>query len=107
MSMFQVSGVVLHLFDAPGRVDKTSGEVDADKSKVQIMGEIPQRNGQVKYDIITLTCHSPEDFAGLKGKRISVPLGMFAPSAGNIVYFIPEGCRPSFNGPRGDLDPEM
>lgn len=95
MSMFQVSGAVLHLFDAPGRVDKASGEVDADKPKVQILGEIPQRNGQVKYDIISLTCHSPEDFAALKGKRVSVPIGMFAPTAGNIVYFIPEGCKPS------------
>lgn len=98
MSMFQVSGVVLHLFDAPGRIDKESGAVDADKPKVQIMGEIPQRNGQVKYDIIDLTCHSPEDFAGLKGKRITVPLGMFAPTAGNIVYFIPQGCKPSLEG---------
>lgn len=94
MSMFTVTGQVLHLFDAPGRIDKTSGEVDADKPKVQIMGEIPQRNGQVKYDIISLTCHSPEDFAGLKGRRVSVPLGMFAPTAGNIVYFIPQGCKP-------------
>lgn len=101
MSMFQVSGVVLHLFDAPGRVDKTSGEVDADKPKVQIMGEIPQRNGQVKYDIIDLTCHSPEDFAGLKGKRVTVPLGMFAPTAGNIVYFIPQGCKPSLESSGG------
>ena len=103
MSMFQVSGVVLHLFDAPGRIDKESGAVDADKPKVQIMGEIPQRNGQVKYDIIDLTCHSPEDFAGFKGKRITVPLGMFAPTAGNIVYFIPQGCKPSLEGSRGEM----
>ena len=41
MSMFQVSGVVLHLFDAPGRIDKDTGEVDDDKSKVQLLGETP------------------------------------------------------------------
>ena len=103
MSMFLLTGQVMHLFDAPGRIDKTSGEVDADKPKVQIMGEIPQRNGQIKYDIISLTCHSPEDFAGLKGKRVSVPLGMFAPSAGNIVYFIPQGCKPSLVSHGGEL----
>lgn len=103
MSMFMLTGEVKNLYDAPGRIDKTSGEVDADKPKVQIMGEIPLRNGQIRYDIISLTCHSPEDFAGLKGKRVSVPLGMFAPSAGNIVYFIPQGCKPSLVGSGGEL----
>lgn len=94
MSMFQVSGVVLHLFDAPGRIDKDTGAVDDDKPKVQLLGEIPQRNGQAKFDVITLTCHNPADFDGLKGKRVVVPLGMFSPSKGNIVYYIPQGCKP-------------
>ena len=94
MSMFQVSGVVLHLFDAPGRIDKETGEVDDDKPKVQLLGEIPQRNGQSKFDVIPLTCHNPADFDGLKGKRVVVPLGMFSPSKGNIVYYIPQGCKP-------------
>lgn len=94
MSMFQVSGVVLHLFDAPGRIDKDTGEVDDDKSKVQLLGEIPQRNGQCKFDVITLTCHNPADFDGLKGKRVVVPLGMFSPSKGNIIYYIPQGSKP-------------
>ena len=67
MSMFQVSGVVLHLFDAPGRIDRDTGAVDDDKPKVQLLGEIPQRNGQAKFDVITLTCHNPSDFDGLKG----------------------------------------
>ena len=94
MSMFQVSGVVLHLFDAPGRIDKETGEVDDDKPKVQLLGEIPQRNGQSKFDVITLTCHNPADFDGLKGKRVVVPLGMFSPSKGNIIYYIPQGSKP-------------
>ena len=94
MSMFQVSGVVLHLFDAPGRIDKETGEVDDDKPKVQLLGEIPQRNGQCKFDVITLTCHNPSDFDGLKGKRVVVPLGMFSPSKGNIIYYIPQGSKP-------------
>lgn len=101
MSMFQISGVVLHLFDAPGRVDKETGAVDDDKPKVQLLGEIPQRNGQAKFDVITLTCHNPSDFDGLKGKRVVVPLGMFSPSKGNIVYYIPQGCKPLLDAPGG------
>ena len=94
MSMFQVAGVVLHLFDAPGRIDKETGAMEDDKPKVQLLGEIPQRNGQAKFDVITLTCHDPADFEAFKGKRVVVPLGMFSPSKGNILYYIPQGCKP-------------
>ena len=94
MSMFQVSGLVLHLFNAPGRIDKETGAVDDDKPKVQLLGEIPQRNGEAKFDVITLTCHDPADFEAFKGKRVVVPLGMFSPSKGNILYYIPKGCKP-------------
>lgn len=101
MSMFQVCGTVLHLFDAPGRVDKATGEADEDKPKVQILGEIPQRNGQVKFDLIALSCHSPEDFRPFLGKRVAVPLGMFAAAKEKIVYFIPQGCKPTLVGSGG------
>ena len=94
MSMFQVAGVVLHLFDAPGRIDKETGAMEDDKPKVQLLGEIPQRNGQAKLDVITLTCHDKADFEAFKGKRVVVPLGMFSPSKGNILYYIPQGCKP-------------
>lgn len=100
MSMFEVSGIFLHQFDAPGKVDKETGQADEDKPKVQLLGDIPQRNGQSKMEVITLTCHDPSDFDGLKGKRIRVPLGMFSPSKGNIVYFIPQGCKPFLDASR-------
>jgi hypothetical protein len=95
MSMFQVCGTVARLFDAPGRIDKETGMVDDDKPKVQIIGEVPQRNGQFKLEIISLTCHNPADFLDLLGQRVTVPLGMFAPKAGQVLYFIPQGCKPS------------
>jgi hypothetical protein len=95
MSMFQICGVVVHLFNAPGRIDKESGVVDDDKPKVQIMGEVPQRNGQIRLDLVSLTCHNPADFSELLGQRVTVALGMFAPKAGQVLYFIPQGCKPS------------
>jgi len=98
MSMFQVCGQVMHLFNAPGRVDKETGDVDDDKPKVQLLGQIPQRNGEHKFEVITLTCHEPKYFESLTGKHVRVPLGMFSPSKGNIVYFIPEGCKPVLEG---------
>lgn len=101
MSMFQVSGRVLHLFNAPGRIDKETGLVDDDKPKVQLLGQIPQRNGQYKLEVLTLTCHTPADFEGLVGKHVVIPLGMFAPSKNNILYFIPQGSKPRLEASGG------
>ena len=67
---------VVHLFDAPGRIDKESGQIDDDKPKVQIMGEVPQRNGQVKFELVSLSCHNPADFSEFLGQRVTVPLGI-------------------------------
>lgn len=97
-SMFSVTGRVLHLFAAPGRIDKTSGEVDDDKPKVQILGRIPQRNGEYKFDLISLTCHDLSLFENLVGRDISIAIGVFAPKAGQVIYFIPQGSQPSLVG---------
>lgn len=96
MSMFQVSGIVLHTYDNPAAVDKTTGEITREqKAKVQLLGDLPLPNGQVRYDMINLTCEDRLEFEALKGKRVSVPLGMFAPAKGEIIYFIPKGGRPA------------
>lgn len=99
MSMFQVTGKVLHVFDAPGRTDKDTGEItQGEKPKVQILGDLPLPNGQKRYDMITLTCDDKRDFEALRGKDVSVPLGMFSPSKGSIVFFIPKGAKPVLVG---------
>lgn len=93
-SMFTVTGQVLKTFIQPGQVDKESGEVGKPSSKVQIMGEMPVQGGDSKLDLITLTVENQKVYEELKGKRIRVPLGFFAPQKGNIVYFIPKGSIP-------------
>lgn len=101
MSMFQVSGQVVHVYDAPQVVDKQTGEITREeKPKVQIVGDLPLPNGQLRYDIITLSVEDKTEWEALQGRRIAVPLGFFAPSKGNIVYFIPKGCHPR---PAGEL----
>lgn len=95
MSMFQVTGQVVHVFDAPPTVSKDTGEVTREsRPKVQMIGDIPLPNGQSRYDIVTLTVEDKAEWAALQGRRVAVPLGMFAPSKGNILYFIPKGCHP-------------
>lgn len=95
LSMFTVTGQILKTFIQPGRVDKETGEVGESSVKVQIMGEMPvQGGGESRLDLITLTVETKKTYEDLKGKRVRVPLGFFAPQKGNIVYFIPKGASP-------------
>jgi len=96
ISMFTVTGQVLKTFIQPGQVDSETGEVGKASTKVQIMGEMPVKGetGESRLDLITLTVENQKTYEELKGKRIRVPLGFFAPQKGNIVYFIPKGSQP-------------
>jgi hypothetical protein len=94
LSMFTVTGQVLKTFVQPGSVNRETGEVSEPSSKVQIMGEMPVKGGDSRLDLITLTVENKKTFEDLKGKKVRVPLGFFAPQKGNIVYFIPKGAEP-------------
>jgi len=99
MSMFNISGTVLHTFDQPKRVDSKTGEVLSDeKPKVKIMGDMPLPNGQPRMELVTLTCEDVKPYDALKGQKISVALGIFAPAKGLVIYFIPKGSHPSVEG---------
>lgn len=94
LSMFTVTGQVLKTFIQPGQIDKETGETSKPSVKVQIMGEMPVVGGESRLDLITLTVENQKTYEDLKGKRIRVPLGFFAPAKGSIVYFIPKGSNP-------------
>lgn len=94
LSMFTVTGQVLKTFIQPGGVDKETGEVGPASAKVQIMGEMPVRGGDSRFDMITLTVEDQTKYEALKGKRVRIPLGFFAPQKNSIVYFIPKGAEP-------------
>lgn len=99
MSMFQVTGTVIHTYDAPASVDKKTGEIlREEKAKVQLIGDMPLPNGQSRYDMITLSCEDRREFEQLRGKKVSVPLGMFSPAKDQIIYFIPKGGHPALLG---------
>lgn len=94
LSMFTVTGQVLKTFVQSGQTDKETGETGKPSTKVQIMGEMPVVGGESRLDLITLTVENQKTYEDLKGKKIRVPLGFFAPSKGAIVYFIPKGSVP-------------
>lgn len=94
LSMFTVTGQVVKTFVQGGAVDKATGETGEPTTKVQIMGEMPVQGGDSRIDLITLTIPDKAAYDALKGKRVRVPLGFFAPQKGTIVYFIPKGSKP-------------
>jgi len=94
LSMFTVTGQVLKTFTQPGGVNKETGEIDPPTAKVQIMGEMPVKGGDSRFDMITLTVPEQAKYEALKGKRVRIPLGFFAPQKNSIVYFIPKGAEP-------------
>ena len=97
MSMFTITGTVLNTYDAPPRTADT-GEILAGKPKVQIVGEMPVPGGQKRIDLVTLTCEDRHMFEPHLGKVVRVPLGIFSPGRGQVVYFIPKGGKPEILG---------
>lgn len=97
MSMFTITGQVINTFDAPPRTDDKGEKLDG-KPKVQILGEMPVPGGQKRMELVTLSCEEKREFQPLQGKTVRVPMGIFSPARGQVVYFIPKGGRPEVVG---------
>ena len=99
-SMFTVTGQVVKTFVQPGGVDTSTGEASPPTAKVQLLGEMPVKGGDSRLDLVTLTVDDLPSYEALKGKRIRVPLGVFSPAKGQIVYYLAKGGKPEIvNGP--------
>lgn len=105
MSMFNITGQVINTFEAPARIDKETGKVETEaKPKVQLLGDMPvPGGGQSRMELVTLTCEDQAEYEAFRGKTISVPLGIFAPAKGQVIYFIPKGSKPVEVRPAGPV----
>lgn len=92
MSMLTITGKVLHIFEKPS-VKKGEETLEA-KPQIQLLGEILLPNGDSRFDLVTLSTDSPSEFESFLGQRVSVPIGVFAPSKGSVIFFIPKGSKP-------------
>lgn len=97
-SMFTINGLVTKVFTQPGKVDEKTGEVTEPKHKVQVLGEMPTQSGESRMELVTLTCEDRRIYDDLQGKSVSLPMGVFCPSKGTVIYFIPKGGRPTVQG---------
>lgn len=94
-SMFTLSGQIIHVYVQPTGVDKSTGDQYGGQDKIQILGAIPLSNGELKKDIVTLTTDQGDAFKALEGRSVSLPVSFYAPSKGQVVFFIPRGYRPT------------
>ena len=62
------------------------------------MGEMALQNGDVKMDLMDLTIDDLADWNDKQGKTVSINIGAFAPSKGNIIYFVSRGAKPQLTG---------
>ena len=92
-AMHTLNGTLLHIFETGKGVNKKTGEEYDSQDKIQILGDVPLPNGEVRKDMITITTHDVEHLKPLVGKQINVPVGMFAISKGVITYFMPKGSK--------------
>jgi len=94
MSMFTVSGKVINIFIQPGQVDKETGNKGESTPRLQILGQMPVPNGETRLDMITVKVEDKKTYEVLKGKDIRLPVGVFSPSKGQVIYFVPKGSKP-------------
>jgi hypothetical protein len=81
----QVRGVTLQ----PAGKDKRTGEVIPERHKVQVEVEEVTPLGEIRYVIHTLTTDRPEAFTKAIGRKVKVPVGVFA-AEGRVQFFLPK-----------------
>ena len=95
--MLQITGQVINVFTQEGGQSKDGTEY-AERHKVQLMGERALPNGDIQMDLMDLTIQDLSDWNETQGKTISINIGAFAPSKGNIIYFVSKGSKPQLRG---------
>lgn len=92
--MFTLNGDVVNVYQAPKGINK-DGEEYGGEDKVQIMGNLPLKNGQTRKHLITLTTDQGESISKLLGRSVTAPVAFYSPSKGNVSFYIPKGHKVS------------
>jgi hypothetical protein len=98
-SMLTLCGQVVRVFETPGGVDKKTGEAYEGGERVQLLAEIPLRNGQAKFDLVTLSTDQGEAFRELTGATVRVPVGAYSMRGGVVGFFALKGVKPLLVAP--------
>lgn len=92
-AMLTLCGSVARVFKAPDGKNK-SGETYEGGYRVQLLAEVPLRNGEARLDLVTLSTDIPDRFTALQGEWVRVPVGVYAGSGGGVGFFCLRGTDP-------------
>ncbi len=87
MSMLTMNGIVQNVFDTPAKPDKKTGEIYPASSRVQLLCENIQENGQKKMELVTLKVEKPDFYRKNTGQFVSVPVGAMGEGNAKIIYW--------------------
>jgi hypothetical protein len=87
--MLNLTGVLVNTFVSPvfKSKDAQEGEQKPQKPKLQILGDVALKNGEMKKDLITVSVPDLSPYEGKEGSEVTIPVGAFSPSKGNIAFF--------------------
>lgn len=89
--LFQVTGQLVNVFTTP--IGERDGEKFGGDSKIQLLGDIAMKNGEIRKEMVTLKIEDPKLAENLSlGDTVIAPIGVFA-QGGNITYYIPKGSQ--------------
>jgi hypothetical protein len=94
MSMLTLHGTVQNVFRTDASVNKKTGEAIPAADRVQLMAENTLPNGETRVELVTLKLDAHADvYRRLKGRRVSVPVGVFAVGTG-VQFYALKGQNP-------------
>jgi len=87
--MLSLTGVLVNTFTSPAfqAKDAQKDEQKPEKPKLQILGDVALKNGELKKDLLTVSVPSLIPYEGKEGSEVTIPVGAFSPSKGNIAFF--------------------
>lgn len=90
--MYQVTGQLINLFNSPA-TEKYEAAY-----RIQILGDMLTRDGQVKKEMITLNIPLPifDSLRGEEGNVITLPIGFYAKD-GKILTYCPKSEAKNFS----------
>lgn len=92
--MLLMTGQLLNVFENPKGVSKDGKEFGG-QNKIQVLGQVLLQNGEIKRELVDLTCHDVGYFSPHVGESISFPVGVMSAAKNQTVFFIPKNSRPT------------
>jgi len=85
--MLLLTGKIHNTFTTEERTTK-AGDAYGGDDKVQLMVSRRLDNGSQKDELVDLKVSSAKDFAQRVGHSVQIPVGVFSPAKGQVIFFM-------------------